>query len=424
MGNLAVIGTQWGDEGKGKIVHFLAEKADWIARYQGGNNAGHTVVFGNEIFIMHVLPSGVLYPDKKCIIGNGVVIDPAALVEEIDFIESKGLSTKGRLFISDIAHIILPYHCYLDGLREKTQKIGTTRKGIGPAYADKVARIGIRMTDFLNPVIFEKLVKANIKNPLLSKLNTEEIFDKYPGWRERLAEYVTDTTMLVNQAIDKGENILFESAQGTLLDLDFGTYPYVTSSNPVAGGICVGLGVGPTRIDKVMGVVKAYTTRVGEGPFPTELNNEIGNSLREKGKEYGATTGRPRRCGWLDGIILRYANLVNHFDALALTKLDVLDDLAEIKICVGYQYNDKKIDYFPHNLEILKKCEPIYITLPGWKEPTSEIKDFHNLPKNAQAYVKYIEKLVGCKVCLLSMGRTKEQTIVRDEKFLNFQKRR
>jgi len=418
MANLVVVGTQWGDEGKGKIVHFLAERADWIARYQGGNNAGHTVVFDNEIFIMHILPSGILYPDKKCIIGNGVVIDPAGLVEELDFIESKGLKTRGRLFISDIAHIILPYHRYLDGLREKTQKIGTTKKGIGPAYADKVARVGIRMTDFLNPAVFEKLLKRNMQNPLLQGIKPEEILLRYPSWREKITEYVTDTTVLINQAIDAGKNILFESAQGTFLDLDFGTYPYVTSSNPIAGGACVGLGIGPTQIDKVIGVVKAYTTRVGEGPFPTELNNEIGNTLRQRGKEYGATTGRPRRCGWLDGVMLRYANLINHFNYFALTKLDVLDGFDELQVCVAYEYKGKKIDYFPHNLDILKKCEPVYETLPGWKESTSEIKDYQDLPFNARAYLKYIEKLTGCKVCLISMGRTKEQTIVLHEDLL------
>jgi len=418
MANLVVVGTQWGDEGKGKIVHFLAEKADWIARYQGGNNAGHTVVFGNEVFIMHLLPSGVLYPDKKCIIGNGVVINPAALVEELDFIESKGLKTKGRLFISDIAHIILPYHSYLDGLREKTQKIGTTKKGIGPAYANKVERTGIRITDFLNPSSFKQLVDKNMQNPLLNKLDIKEIFAKYPGWRKRLTEYVTDTTVLINRAIDAGENILFESAQGTFLDLDFGTYPYVTSSNPIAGGACVGLGIGPTRIDKVIGVAKAYTTRVGEGPFPTELNNETGELLRKKGKEFGATTGRPRRCGWLDGVVLRYANLINHFNYFALTKLDVLDGFDELQVCVAYKYNGKKLAHFPHNLDILNKCKPVYETLPGWKESTSEIKDYQELPSNARTYVKYIEKLIGCKACLISMGRSKEQTIVLHENLL------
>lgn len=430
MPTLVVVGTQWGDEGKGKVVHLLSEKADYIVRYQGGNNAGHTVVFDGKQFILHLIPSGILEPGKKCIIGNGLVIDPEALVEEIKFLATKGIKVKGRLFISDAAHVILPYHRYLDMLRETQKgkrKIGTTRKGIGPAYADKVARTGIRMSDFLSESIFKSLLDINLKekDSLLRKIVNvdsvrKEILSRYKPLVRQIKEYITDTELLLNKVVAEDKNVILESAQGTLLDVDFGTYPYVTSSNPIAGGACVGSGLGPTKIDNVLGVVKAYTTRVGEGPFPTELDDDIGRALREKGKEFGATTGRPRRCGWFDALIVRHSVRVNGLDRLALTKIDVLDGINSLKICVGYRYKNKILREYPHSREVIEHCQPIYIQMPGWKQPTRGVQKFDKLPANAKRYIKKIEDLVGAKVAIISMGRSREETIVIDKKLLTF----
>jgi adenylosuccinate synthase len=430
MPTLVVVGTQWGDEGKGKVVHLLSQKADYIVRYQGGNNAGHTVVFDGKQFILHLIPSGILEPGKKCIIGNGVVVDPEALVEEIKFLATKGIKVKGRLFISDSAHLILPYHRYLDMLRETqigNRKIGTTRRGIGPAYADKVARTGIRMADYLSEDTFKNLLEINLKEKesLLEKVITlekvkKEILSKYKTLVSQIKEYVTDTELLINKVVAENKDVILESAQGTLLDVDFGTYPYVTSSNPIAGGACVGSGLGPTKIDSVLGIVKAYTTRVGEGPFPTELDDSVGRALREKGKEFGATTGRPRRCGWFDALVVRHSVRVNGLDRLALTKIDVLDGISPLKICVGYRYKNKILKEYPHSREIINNCRPVYIQMPGWKEPTRGVHKFEKLPANAKKYLKKIEELVGAKIAIISMGRSREETIVMDRKLLEF----
>ncbi len=427
MSTLVVVGTQWGDEGKGKVVHLLSLKADYIVRYQGGNNAGHTVVFNGKEFILHLVPAGILVPGKRCIIGNGVVVDPEALIEEIEFLEGREIKIKNRLYVSDRAQVILPYHRYLDQWRERTQKIGTTRKGIGPAYADKFTRTGLRMADYLTDEIFIPFLEKNLleKEPILKELCNleklkEEILEKRKKILPRISELVTDTIILLNEAIDHKENVIFESAQGTLLDVDFGTYPYVTSSNPVAGGCCVGAGIGPTKIDYILGVVKAYTTRVGEGQFPTELTDEIGKHLQEKGKEYGATTGRPRRCGWFDALVVKHSVRVNGINSLALTKLDVLDGLNPLKICVAYRYKNKILFEFPASYEILSHCQPVYEDLPGWQEKTYGSRKFSQLPKNAQDYLHKIENLVGAKIGLISMGRSREETIVIDKNLLEF----
>ncbi|MDA7857908.1 adenylosuccinate synthase [bacterium] len=429
MATLVVVGTQWGDEGKGKVVHLLAENADYIIRYQGGNNAGHTVVFDGKEFILHLVPSGILEPGKKVVIASGVVVDPQALIEEIRFLEGKGIKVKGRLFVSDSCHIILPYHRFMDQFREtqKIGKIGTTRKGIGPSYADKVSRTGIRMADFLSAKVFKDLLDRNLKEktPLLKKICKVQNL-KRDILKSRLLQiplikdYIVDTSVLINRIISQRKDTIFESAQGTLLDVDYGTYPYVTSSNPIAGGACVGAGIGPTKIDKVIGVVKAYTTRVGEGPFPSELKDNLGKLLQEKGREFGATTGRPRRCGWFDILVVRHSVRVNGLDSLVLTKLDVLDGIDPLKICVGYKYKGKLIEEFPNDREILKNCKPVYIEINGWKNRTRNIRDFNSLPSNAKKYLRKIEELTGAKVSLVSMGRDKDQTIVIDKDLLNF----
>lgn len=427
MSTLVVVGTQWGDEGKGKVVHLLSRRADYIVRYQGGNNAGHTVVFNGKEFILHLVPAGILVPGKKCIIGNGVVVDPEALIEEIEFLEGRGIKIKNRLYLSDRAQVILPYHRYLDQWRERTQKIGTTRKGIGPAYADKFTRTGLRMADYLTDEVFLPFLEKNLreKEPILKELcNLEDlrkdILEKRKKILPRITELVTDTIILLNQVIDRKENVIFESAQGTLLDVDFGTYPYVTSSNPVAGGCCVGTGVGPTKIDYILGVVKSYTTRVGEGPLPTELTDETGKYLQEKGKEYGATTGRPRRCGWFDVLVVRHSVRVNGINSLALTKLDVLDGLSKVKICIGYHYGEKILNEFPASWETLSRCQPVYEELPGWREKTYGLRKFSQLPKNARNYLHKIEDLVSSKIGLISMGRSREETIVINKNLLEF----
>ncbi|MDD2422498.1 MAG: adenylosuccinate synthase [Heliobacteriaceae bacterium] len=424
MASVVVVGAQWGDEGKGKITDFLAQKADLVVRYQGGNNAGHTVVVGNEEHKLHLIPSGILYAGKACVIGNGVVVDPGALVQELEGLEGRGIST-ANLKISGRAHLIMPYHLRLDEVEEERRganKIGTTKRGIGPAYMDKAARTGIRMVDLLDPVEFRVQLTRNLqeKNRLLERVfdapgfEVEAIFTEFQQYAERLRPYVTDTSIILDEVRKAGKNILFEGAQGTLLDLDHGTYPYVTSSHPVAGAACIGAGVGPTTIDKVIGVAKAYSTRVGEGPYPTELHDETGDRIRQAGHEFGTTTGRPRRCGWLDVVVLRYSVRVSGLSAMAITKLDVLDHLPVIKICVGYRYQGNVIGYFPDSLKKLAQCEPVYEELPGWLAPTTGCRTFADLPPNARRYVERVEELCECPVALLAVGPERDQTIILD----------
>lgn len=427
MPSLVVLGAQWGDEGKGKIVHIIGKNSDYIVRYQGGNNAGHTVIFDGKHFVLHLIPSGILEPKTICAIGNGVVVDPLALKEEIEFLERRDIRVKGRLHVSLGAHVILPYHKYLDTLREtghKSSVIGTTRKGIGPAYADKVARNGIRVADFLEPDLFKELLENNLrdKEPLLSKIKPiksirQEILHAYPRLREFMAGYASDTTLLLDKANHQNKRVLFESAQGTLLDVDFGTYPYVTSSNPTAGGVCPGAGVGPRHIDEVLGVIKAYTTRVGDGPFPTELNNATGNYLQSKGQEFGATTGRRRRCGWFDAVVVRYAFRINGVRRFALTKLDVLSGVNPIRMCVGYKVGRKTLKEFPWSRREQATCVPIYKNFPGFTADLRQLKDFKKFPIEAQRFVAAIEKEVGAKCALVSLGRSREETLVLDKDF-------
>lgn len=419
MSTLVVVGTQWGDEGKGKVVHYLSKRADLIVRYQGGNNAGHTIIFENKPFVLHLIPSGILFPGKKCLITNGVVVDPQSLYDEAELLKSKGLKVNGRLFISESAHIILPYHRLLDELRERGKiRIGTTRRGIGPAYADKVTRLGIRVVDYLEEKVFLDLLDRNLKEkaPLLRNIASigkirRDILGSYAKLSRFLKPFVTNTVLVLEKAIIQDKNILFESAQGTLLDLDFGTYPYVTSSNPISGGACVGAGVGPTKIDSVLGVVKAYTTRVGEGPFPTELKDKTGEYLRERGQEYGATTGRPRRCGWFDALVVRHSVRVSGIDHLVLTKLDCLEGIDSLKICTAYKYKGRIIKEFPASRLMQSECVPVYEEFPGFKGAIRGITKFSELPSNAQRYVKRIEKLVGARIDLISLGRKREETI-------------
>jgi len=421
--NIAIIGAQWGDEGKGKVIDIYAKNSDVVVRYQGGNNAGHTVVIDKESFILHLIPSGILHKGKICIIGNGVVVDPKALLEEISMLEAKGIKVDGRLFVSLDAHVIFPYHRKLDELREARKKnIGTTKKGIGPCYADKVARLGIRFVDLLNDEIFRQILQSNLdeKNAILSRIYNVEgfsfdmLYREYKDYAIKLKKYIADTKVMLNEAIKAKKRVLFEGAQGTLLDVDHGTYPYVTSSNSTAGGASTGTGVGPTKIDKVIGVVKAYTTRVGEGPFPTEFQEELMNKIREKGKEFGATTGRPRRCGWFDGIVVKHAVMVNGIDEIVVTKLDVLDCLDSIKICTAYKYEGKIYKDFPSDIMVLSNCEPVYEELPGWRSDTTGITSYLGLPKNAKNYLKRIQKVLGAKIALISVGCDRKQTFSRD----------
>jgi adenylosuccinate synthase len=427
MPSLVVLGAQWGDEGKGKIVHIIGKNSDYIVRYQGGNNAGHTVVFDGKHFVLHLIPSGILEPKTMCLIGNGVVVDPAALKEEIEFLERRDIKVKGRLFVSLGAHVILSYHKILDTLREtgdKSNVIGTTRKGIGPAYADKVERTGIRVADFLEPDLFHELLENNLRNkePLLSKIKPiktirQEILKSYATLRPYMAQYAADTSLLLAKAYQHNKRVLFESAQGTLLDVDFGTYPYVTSSNPTAGGVCPGSGVGPRHIDEVLGVIKAYTTRVGDGPFPSELNDATGNYLQSKGQEFGATTGRRRRCGWFDAVVVRYAFRVNGVQRFALTKLDVLSGVNPIRMCVGYKIGGKTVKEFPWSRSQQAKAVPIYKNFPGFTGDLRQIKDFVKFPSAAKQFVAAIEKEVGAKCALVSLGKSREETMVLDKNF-------
>lgn len=417
-----VLGTQWGDEGKGKIVDLLTEEADVVVRYQGGANAGHTVKIDDQEFILHLIPTGILHPDKICIIGNGVVLDLEPFFQEIEELKSKGISTENRLLVSDRAHLVMPYHKAIEKLNEEKkgdQKIGTTLRGIGPACLDKVGRTGIRTADLLDEQTFLNKLNLNfkLKNDYLKELGQEQIdFLKEESketlaYKDKIRPHLIDSSLFLNQKIKEKNNILFESAQGTLLDIDFGTYPYVTASHPTAGGACVGSGVGPTLIDEVVGVVKAYTTRVGDGPFPTELKDRSGEILRESGNEFGATTGRPRRCGWLDLVMLRYSVRINGINKLAITKLDVLDNLDSIKVCMNYQYRDEEIHEFPGDLDILSNCRPVYQELPGWKKSTNGLTSYKDLPDNAKKYSDFIEENLLVPIYLVSTGSRRNQTI-------------
>jgi len=423
MANVVIVGVQWGDEGKGKIVDILARDADLIVRYQGGSNAGHTVINHHGTFVFHLVPSGVLYPGKVCIIGNGVVIDPAALIEEMDGLQTKGVKFGRNFVISERAHVILPYHKAIEKASEQSKgsrKIGTTGRGIGPCYSDKMARIGIRMGDLLNPHLFRRKLEENLAemNTFLDRLykaegfQVEKIFQQYMGYADRLKNSIVDTTVLLNQAVDRGKCVLFEGAQGTHLDVDGGTYPFVTSSSSAAGGACTGTGVGPTKIDGVLGIAKAYATRVGGGPFPTELKDDIGGGLQERGKEFGATTGRPRRCGWFDGVVARYATRVNGLTALAVTKLDVLDGCKEIKLCKGYRYGSKVYRDMPADLHVLENCAPVYETFKGWAAPTTGITSYAKLPREAKRYLARVEEVSACPIDIISTGSKRGETIV------------
>ncbi len=417
-----VVGAQWGDEGKAKVVDFLGKGADIVVRFQGGANAGHTVVAEGREFVFHLIPAGILHPEKTGVIGNGVVVDPAALIEEMDRLEGMGVRVEGRLFVSRDAHLVMPYHKLLDRVLEERRgkgKIGTTGKGIGPCYRDKAGRIGIRVGDLLELDVFRSKLRVALEfhNHLLTAcgelpLDEEEVFSQYRAFAGRIAPLVADTSLLLNRALDQGRRVLFEGAQGTLLDIDHGTYPFVTSSNTTAGGACTGAGIGPTRIDEVVGVAKAYTTRVGEGPFPTEFEPELEERMRRKWREYGATTGRGRRCGWFDAVAVRYAARINGFTSLALTRLDSLEGLNPIRICVAYMYNGHRIEEFPGSAEVLRECRPVYEELPGWEDSLSSARSWDDLPEAAKGYVRRIEELVGVEVGLISVGREREQTFV------------
>ena len=422
LANVVVIGAQWGDEGKGKITDLLSKSADVVVRYQGGVNAGHTVVVKGQTFKLHLIPSGILYPDTDCIIGCGTVIDPELLIKELDQLQALKIPT-GNLLISQTAHVTMPYHRIIDEASEKQRgnhKIGTTGRGIGPTYADKSERTGIRVQDLMDSDTLRSqlLWTINYKNVILEKLynlpplDPEKVIEEYLGYAERLRAYVVDTSLFIYDAIQRRRNILFEGAQGTLLDLDHGTYPYVTSSNPVAGGACVGTGVGPTMIDRVIGVAKAYTTRVGEGPFPTELNGKMGELLCDRGAEFGTTTGRKRRCGWFDALIGRYAVRINGLDCLAITKLDVLDELEEINVRVAYEIDGKQIEEFPSSARQFANCKPIYKTLPGWQQSTSECRTLDDLPKQALDYLKFLAELMEVPIAIVSLGASRDQTII------------
>jgi len=420
--NLAVLGAQWGDEGKGKIVDLLTPRFDMVARYQGGHNAGHTVYVNGTKFVLRLIPSGILHPDVICAIGNGVVVDPQALFSELDELTRNGINVKNRLFVSDKAHLILPYHRDLDLLSEARRgerKIGTTSRGIGPAYEDKIGRRGIRAGDLADPRALEHNVRANVeaRNRLVqdSHMDWQPVLQQLLESGARLLPIVRDISLMLAEAMRAGQSILFEGAQGTLLDIDHGTYPYVTSSNASIGGVCTGLGIGPRAINGVLGVVKAYTTRVGEGPLPTELTGEMGNRLRDSGNEYGAVTGRPRRCGWYDAVAVRYGVRINGLDALALTKLDVLDGLERIEICTAYRCGSRTLTEFPSDLSQLAACEPIYESMPGWDTPTRGARRFSDLPENARRYIARLEQVSGVPAAIVSTGSDRDDTILRED---------
>jgi adenylosuccinate synthase len=414
-----VVGSQWGDEGKGKIVDILSERFDIVARYQGGANAGHTVTIGENQYILHLIPSGILRENVICVIGNGVVIDPSALLDEIELLEKNGIKVEGRLFISHNAHLIMPYHKLLDSIHESGKnKIGTTGRGIGPCYIDKYARKGIKIVDLLDRKTLQEKIRENLteKNNLLKKvyeheeLDVDEIINQYVEFDKRIDKYIKDVPSYLNNAIKEGKSILLEGAQGALLDVDFGTYPFVTSSNPTSGGACTGTGIPPTKIDNVVGVVKAYTTRVGNGPFPTELTDETGEKLRKIGAEYGATTGRPRRCGWFDAFLIKYSSLINGIDEVAITKLDVLSSFEEIKVCIGYESNGKLLKTFPIENQQFEKISPVYRILPGWNEDISKCDTYEKLPSKTKDYLNFIAKESGVNIKIVSVGPKRSQT--------------
>jgi len=423
MKNIVVVGAQWGDEGKGKVVDILAPHFDIVARYQGGHNAGHTVRIGDRKFILRLIPSGILHEECCCVIGNGVVVDPRAFSQELQELREMGVECDGRLFISSRAHLILPYHAALDRAREQrlgANSVGTTMRGIGPAYEDKAARIGVRAGDLLHPDLLREKLRANIaeKNIVLTSINSQPIdpdatLDEFLAEALQLKPFVRDTAKMINVATGEGKSVLIEGAQGTMLDIDHGTYPFVTSSNATAGGAATGLGLAPRKITGVLGIAKAYTTRVGGGPFPTELLDEHGSYLQKRGNEYGAVTGRPRRTGWFDATVVRYSVMLNGIDALALTKLDVLDEFDEINISVGYRYRGQTLEDVPYGANVLAECEPIYEALPGWKVNTSGLTEFDQLPTNAQSYVRRVEELCGAPVALISTGPDRAETIIR-----------
>ncbi|MDA0987023.1 MAG: adenylosuccinate synthase [Bacteroidetes bacterium] len=417
-----IVGAQWGDEGKGKIVDLISKQINIVARYQGGANAGHTIIVNDKEVVLHLIPSGIFHKKVTCVIGNGVVIDPVALLDEIKMIESLGVKINNRLKISHNAHLIMPYHKLLDSLREESStKIGTTGRGIGPCYIDKYMRVGIRMVDLLDKkTLREKLISnINEKNKLFKniyekeELDVDQIINTYIDFDKKVDTYVTDTSLFLNNAIKRGKNILAEGAQGALLDVDHGTYPFVTSSNPTSGGACTGLGIPPTSVSKIIGIVKAYSTRVGNGPFPTELNNNIGKNLRKIGHEFGATTGRPRRCGWLDTFSLNYSLTINGVDEIALTKLDVLSSFEEISICTGYELDGKNISQFPTDVNTLEKVKPIYTSFRGWRDIISDRKKFIMLPTECKKYIKAIENLINTKITFVSVGPKRNETIIR-----------
>lgn len=427
MPAIAVVGAQFGDEGKGKVSHYLAGRADMVVRTQGGNNAGHTVVVGDRVYKVHLVPSGVLYPGCRSVIGNGVVVDPGVLLHELEYLAGEGVDTSG-LLLSDRAHLIMPYHLLLDGLEEDRRgerRIGTTRRGIGPAYMDKNARLGIRVCDLMEPEVFREKLEENImvKNDLLEKvyghvpLSLEQVYTDYMRFGERLERYVCDTSRAVSDAIDAGQRVLFEGAQGSLLDVDHGTYPYVTSSHPIAGGVTIGSGVGPTKISAVIGVIKAYTSRVGDGPFPSELNDELGSAIRERGREYGTTTGRPRRIGWLDGVLLSYAARINGMTHIAINSMDVLSGMDVVRIVVGYELDGKVVSDPPASLRSLERCKPIYEEFAGWDESIARATTRQEVPTEAEIYIQRIEEITGAKVAMLSVGREHGQTIPLAELF-------
>jgi adenylosuccinate synthase len=426
MPNIVVVGTQWGDEGKGKVVDVITPHVNVVVRFQGGNNAGHTVVVGREKYVLHSIPSGILHNGCRCVVGCGVVVDPGSLIEEMESLVQRGVTLDGNLFISKNAHVIMPYHPALDRASEAKlgpRRIGTTGKGVGPAYVDKAARVGIRMADLMDERLFRQKVEANLadKNRLLREIydaqtfTVEEILNpylRYAGW---LAPYITDTAVLLNKWIESGYSVLFEGAQATMLDIDHGTYPYVTSSSTTAGGAAIGTGVPPTRIHGILGVAKAYSTRVGEGPFPTEMDDEQAEEIRARGNEYGATTGRPRRCGWFDAVVLRYAVRINGLDTVALTKLDVLDQCETVKVCTGYRVRGDTLTDFPEDETALAEAEPVYEEVSGWLSPTSGVKHESDLPAKARRYLERLEELIGVPFCLVSTGAVRDETIVCDD---------
>ncbi len=421
MANLIVVGAQWGDEGKGKIVDLLTDHFDIVARYQGGHNAGHTVIIDGRKYILHLIPSGILHPQKLCAIGNGVVIDPIALKKEIDDLAAAGIDCRGRLFISDRAHVILEYHRIAekgDEDRRGKERIGTTNRGIGPAYEDKMGRRGLRICDLNNPGALRRKLEENNRIRAAAfpsrtdSPNIDAIYESMKNLGEELSEYMTDVADFLNRSIDEGKNVLFEGAQGTLLDVDHGTYPFVSASNATAGGACTGTGVAPTRIDGVIGISKAYTTRVGEGPFPTELNGALGEQIRRRGQEFGSSTGRPRRCGWFDSMVARYSSMVNNLDSLAITKLDVLDELEEINVCTGYRYKGGLLEKFPADIHVLGQCRPEYTAFKGWRQNTAGIRRYEELPAAAKDYLARLADLLKTEISMVSTGPDRKETII------------